>query len=179
MQRVGPVMSIAIGLHGDWGAGKSSVLAMVEVAMQGRETVLCLRFNGWTFQGFEDEKVAMLQAIFSGIEKARLGSVVLKKKAVALLKRIDWLKVAKKAGGLGFTFAADLPSPDQISGLGKRADGFVCVVARPRPTSGADGRASARDRRARGCPRRKARVTLGLPLPGPCGRAWAAALIYQ
>lgn len=39
---------ITIGLHGDWGAGKSSVLVMVEAAMQGRDSVLCLRFNGWT-----------------------------------------------------------------------------------------------------------------------------------
>lgn len=108
---------ITIGLHGDWGAGKSSVLVMVEAAMQGRNSVLCLRFNGWTFQGFEDAKVAMLQSIVSEIEKARPGQVVLKQKAVALLKRINWLKVAKKAGGLGFNLVTGLPSPDQISDL--------------------------------------------------------------
>lgn len=116
---------ITIGLHGDWGAGKSSVLAMVEAAMQGREFVLCLRFNGWTFQGFEDAKVAMLQSIVGEIAKARPGHVVLKQKAVALLKRINWLKVAKKAGGLGFTLATGLPSPDQISDLTGIAKGLV------------------------------------------------------
>ncbi|MBB4383404.1 hypothetical protein [Bradyrhizobium sp. SBR1B] len=31
-----------------------------------------------------------------------------------LLKRIDWLKIAKKGGGVAFNFATGLPSPDQI-----------------------------------------------------------------
>lgn len=45
---------ITIGVHGDWGAGKSSVLAMIESQFEGNEHTLCLRFNGWQFQGFGD-----------------------------------------------------------------------------------------------------------------------------
>lgn len=40
---------ISIGLHGDWGAGKSSVLAMVQSHLSGEKKILCLRFNGWAF----------------------------------------------------------------------------------------------------------------------------------
>lgn len=116
---------ISIGVHGDWGAGKSSVLAMVEGAMKGRPKILCLRFNGWTFQGFEDAKVAMLQSIIAEIHEARPTSAKVREKAISLLKRINWLKVAKKAAGIGFTVATGLPSPDQIAGLASFASRLV------------------------------------------------------
>ena len=34
-----------------------------------------------------------------------------------LFKRIDWLKVAKKAGGLAFTAFTGIPTPDQIAAI--------------------------------------------------------------
>lgn len=116
---------ISIGVHGDWGAGKSSVLMMVEGAMKGRDKILCLRFNGWTFQGFEDAKVAMLQSIVAEIRDARPKSAKVREKAVLLLKRINWLKVAKKAAGVGFTLATGLPSIDQISALASFATKII------------------------------------------------------
>ena len=50
---------LTVGVHGDWGAGKSSVLMMVEDAFADRERVLCVRFNGWLFQGHEDAKPSL------------------------------------------------------------------------------------------------------------------------
>ena len=57
--------AITVGLHGDWGAGKSSLLAMIEAAFVDDKDVVCLRFNGWLFQGFEDAKVVLLEGIVS------------------------------------------------------------------------------------------------------------------
>src|SRR3546814_7199987 len=53
---------LSVGVHGDWGAGKSSVLMMVEEAFSG-DRVLCVRFNGWLFQGFEDAKAVLIETI--------------------------------------------------------------------------------------------------------------------
>ena len=47
---------LTMGVHGDWGAGKSSVLQLVEQELKDDDDVLCLRFNGWLFQGFDDTK---------------------------------------------------------------------------------------------------------------------------
>lgn len=54
---------VTIGVHGDWGAGKSSVLEMIEAGLDGQDDVLCLKFYGWRFQGFEDPKIALLEGI--------------------------------------------------------------------------------------------------------------------
>lgn len=105
---------ITVGVHGDWGAGKSSILEMIEVRFFDDADVLCLKFNGWRFQGFEDAKIALIEGIVTGLLEKR--PLLNKASAVVkdLFKRIDWLKVAKHAGGLAFTAVTGVPTPDLI-----------------------------------------------------------------
>lgn len=109
-----PDKPITIGVHGDWGAGKSSVLEMIESAFTDDEKVLCLKFNGWRFQGFEDAKIALIEGIVTALIEKR---PALKKAGDAVketLSRIDWLKIAKKGGGMAWTAMTGIPTPDQI-----------------------------------------------------------------
>jgi predicted KAP-like P-loop ATPase len=109
--------AVTIGVHGDWGAGKSSVLEMIEDALSGEQRVVCIKFNGWRFQGFEDAKIALLEGIVDELVKQRSGLTKATEAVKETVKRIDWLKVARHAGGLAITAATGLPSPDVIGGV--------------------------------------------------------------
>jgi predicted KAP-like P-loop ATPase len=43
-----PDQPMNIGVHGDWGAGKSSVLEMIEAGLEKDDKALCLKFNGYS-----------------------------------------------------------------------------------------------------------------------------------
>jgi hypothetical protein len=105
---------ITIGVHGDWGAGKSSVLAMVESQLSADEKVMCLKFNGWQFQGFEDAKAALIESIITELRDAKKDNEGLQTKAAALLKRVDYLKLAKKGAPWVFSLLTGIPHPDQV-----------------------------------------------------------------
>ena len=107
--------ALTVGIHGDWGAGKSSVLKMVESAVTQDQSVACLWFNGWAFQGFDDAKTVLIEVTLAELarQKSSIGRV--KEISAQLIKRIDWLKLAKRGGGLAFTLATGVPSPDLIA----------------------------------------------------------------
>lgn len=120
-----PDRPLTIGVHGDWGAGKSSVLEMIEAGFSGDGKVLCIKFNGWRFQGFEDAKIALIEGIVTGLVESRpaltRASIVVKD----VFNSIDWLKVAKKSGGLALTAFTGIPTPDQISTIVSRLNGML------------------------------------------------------
>lgn len=113
--------SVTIGVHGDWGAGKSSVLEMIESGFtpdNGADSrVLCLKFNGWQFQGFEDAKIAVIEGIVTELIAKRSLLTKAADEVKDVLKHIKWLKAARRLGGLAFNAFTGLPSPDQISDL--------------------------------------------------------------
>jgi len=87
---------LTIGVHGDWGSGKSTVLEMVRAELAPDASVGVLSFNGWLFQGFEDAKIALMEAIVGELQRDARWRSKVKTTAVRLLKRINWLKVARK-----------------------------------------------------------------------------------
>jgi len=123
--REAPDTPVTIGVHGDWGAGKSSVLKMTEAAFAADDRVLCLWFNGWTLEGFEDAKAVVIETIVNELRRARPTSTKVAEAARKVLKRVDWLKLARKAGGLAFTAATGIPTFDQIQGLFNMATAFL------------------------------------------------------
>ena len=112
-----PDVPITIGVHGDWGAGKSSVLKMTESAFHNDDRVLCLWFNGWTFEGFEDAKTIVIETIVDELRRARPNSKKVAEAAQKVLKRVDWLKIARKAGGFALTAATGIPTFHQMKDL--------------------------------------------------------------
>lgn len=112
-----PSHPVTIGVHGDWGAGKSSILKMIEAGLSGNQDVLCLSLNGWRFQGFEDAKIALIESIVTGLLEKRPAVTKATDAVKNVFDRIDWLKVAKYAGGLAFTAFSGIPIPNQMRAI--------------------------------------------------------------
>ena len=120
-----PDRPVTIGVHGDWGAGKSSVLEMIEGGLSGSDDVLCLKFNGWRFQGFEDAKIALIEGIVTGLIEKRPALTKAAGAVKDVFNRINWLKVAKNAGGLALTAFTGIPTPDQIGAIVSTLEGVL------------------------------------------------------
>lgn len=117
---------ISIGVHGDWGAGKSSILAMVEDELtEQKDGIECIRFNGWKHQGFEDAKIALMSAIVSELTEKRKPSAEAKIILKKLWKNINWLSVAKAAGSVAFSAATGIPPIGLLSNLMDNLQGSV------------------------------------------------------
>ena len=93
-----------IGIYGDWGSGKSSLMDMVKADLSKDKDILCLKFNGWLFEGYEDAKVALIGSILDEIGKRRN----LTAKAKGILKNLydntDFIKLTSKLAKYGIDF---------------------------------------------------------------------------
>jgi predicted KAP-like P-loop ATPase len=125
-----PERPVTIGVHGDWGAGKSSVLEMIEANLATDANVLCIKFNGWRFQGFEDAKIALIEGIVTGLVENRPLLTKAGDAVKDIFARIDWLKVARKGGGLAFTAFTGIPTPDQVSDVVETLKGIFADPAK-------------------------------------------------
>lgn len=110
---------ISIGVHGDWGAGKSSILAMIEEQFPSRkeDETVCIRFNGWKHQGFEDAKLALMSAILSEITRHREMTEKAQSVAKKLWKNINWISVAKTVGSVVCSVASGVPPVNLLTSL--------------------------------------------------------------
>lgn len=95
-----------IGLYGDWGSGKSSLMGMAEKKIIEKEddSILCIRFNGWLFEGYEDAKTALCGTIIEEMSKKEKLSTEVKNKLKELLEKIDVQKLLGKGIRYGLDF---------------------------------------------------------------------------
>ena len=98
------LLPCSIGVFGDWGSGKSSLMRMVEETYSEDKDVLIINFNGWLFEGYEDTKTVLMGRIVNEIIKKRKPQDKALKIAAKLLKKIDLLKIGQSAvkHGAGF-----------------------------------------------------------------------------
>jgi len=116
------LLPCSIGIFGDWGSGKSSLMKMISEEYSGKNDILVINFNGWLFEGYEDTKTVLMGRIVEEIIKKRtLGEKALKI-AANLLRKIDLIKLGGQAikhglayltmgpAGLAITSSADVLS---------------------------------------------------------------------
>lgn len=103
------LLPASIGVYGDWGSGKSSLLRMVEQELKKDEDTLVLWFNGWLFEGFDDAKTALMGTIVDEIVSERTLKAKTtetgKKLAFKLLKRLPLLRLLNAGVRAATSFA--------------------------------------------------------------------------
>lgn len=79
-----------IGLFGDWGSGKSTLMKLIEKELSQEKEIAIVSFNGWLFEGYEDAKSALMGAIIHAFAEKKGLYKKCSEKVKGLLKRVDW-----------------------------------------------------------------------------------------
>lgn len=107
------ILPVTVGIYGDWGGGKSTLIRMVEQGLKDQPGIMTLQFNGWLFEGYEDAKTALMGTILDTIEERTNANKTLTTRGSELLgklvKRVNWLQVASLAGRYAGPLVAGLP----------------------------------------------------------------------
>ena len=67
------LLPATLGVFGDWGGGKSTLIEMVKTHLSTPEEknagVVVLSFNGWLFEGYEGAKTALMGTILEELQE--------------------------------------------------------------------------------------------------------------
>ncbi|WP_314309970.1 KAP family P-loop NTPase fold protein [Kingella denitrificans] len=107
------MLPVSIGVFGNWGAGKSSLLNLIEQQIKSNEWIV-IKFDAWLYQGFDDARTALLETIANHLIQAAKNEETILQKSKNLLARIDGLRLA---GWLaeGAALAAGFPTFGLVS----------------------------------------------------------------
>ena len=84
------MLPVSIGVFGNWGAGKSSLLKLIEHNLEKDENDwIVIKFDAWLYQGYDDARAALLEVIATALTKAADGNASLATKTKKLLARVD------------------------------------------------------------------------------------------
>lgn len=93
-------LPITVGLYGDWGSGKSSVLKIMKDDLDKDPDTAVIYFDGWSFESFDDAKMALIQGIIEELEKNEKFISKVKDKCddvkdafTKLKKSINWMRL--------------------------------------------------------------------------------------
>jgi len=69
------MLPVSIGIFGNWGAGKSSLLKIIEkqISEEDGEDILVVNFDAWLYQGYDDARAALLEVIAIKLNEAAQG----------------------------------------------------------------------------------------------------------
>ncbi|MBB4516016.1 KAP family P-loop NTPase fold protein [Paraburkholderia fungorum] len=96
---------LTIGVSGGWGAGKSTLVKLIKADLEAAEVkgasdsgrYVVMEFNAWLYQGYEDARQALLQAVSDRLLAEAQKRKTLVDKALDIVKRVRLLKVARVA----------------------------------------------------------------------------------
>lgn len=127
---------LSLGLSGDWGVGKSSMMKLLRTSLEAREDVdiRFVEFNAWLYQSYDDARAALMETITAAVveqavEKKDILSTTARKRAASLFSRVKKLRVLGLAGSALFDYVTQGQVTPWIAGgmaaMGGLLDGDV------------------------------------------------------
>lgn len=107
------MLPVSIGIFGNWGAGKSSLLNLIEQQIKPDEWIV-IKFDAWLYQGFDDARAALLETIASHLIQAAKDEETILQKSKNLFARINGLRLLGLMAE-GAALAAGVPTFGLIS----------------------------------------------------------------
>lgn len=96
------MLPISIGVFGNWGSGKSSLMLLLQQSLQEWEEsqqneqhsiILQVYFNSWQFESYDSTKLTMIESILEALDKDINTRKDVFERTDDLLARINFLKV--------------------------------------------------------------------------------------
>ncbi|MEI6972896.1 MAG: P-loop NTPase fold protein, partial [bacterium] len=89
------LLPITIGVFGDWGNGKTSIMKMLQKQLNSHEDIAVLYFDAWLFEGYDDAKSALISSVLKQLTSHKRFPEALKDDARKLIGRVNWMRVLK------------------------------------------------------------------------------------
>lgn len=84
------MLPVSIGIFGNWGAGKSSLLRLIEQQIEKQDQkYIVINFDAWLYQGYDDARVSLLEVIARKLDATAKGNETLLQKTKNLLSRVN------------------------------------------------------------------------------------------
>lgn len=66
------LLPASIGVYGDWGSGKSSIMSISQKRLKNKDDkALIVNFNAWLFEGYDDIKTTIINYLLDAIEEKK------------------------------------------------------------------------------------------------------------
>lgn len=123
---------VTIGISGGWGAGKSTLVKLVQAQLaQGttkdvkKSPYILMEFNAWLYQGYEDARQALLQAVSDRLVEEATARKTFGDKAVDFSKRVNLLKLGRIAAPVVTHIAVGTVAAGPLGALFGAVSGLV------------------------------------------------------
>lgn len=115
------MLPVTVGVFGDWGGGKTSIMRMLERSLSPQswekgslgaiecENTAVVYINTWQFEGYDDAKAAILSAVLLQLHENKRFAASVRDRAFKLLKGINVMRLVRlslKYGALPAAAAA-------------------------------------------------------------------------